>query len=581
MRVEFVLAVARVFLSAVALVGNWLASGEPSAFSATARWVLIAYGAYSILLLVGVKLTGKVTTSHRAPFVIHGIDLVWPAVVGFLTQGPNSPFFVLLMFAVVAAGYRWGFRAALGTSSVTLLLFSLKGGLSYGQEHGGLSAETESDLIRTAYLLAMGFLIANLAENEKRTQAEISAVARTLGKVRAQRGLRSNLQSALDELLDIFEAEKILIVVEEERSKRLYAWEGSQGEEAQDPVTNITELDPRTRGTYLFPLAANAFYVARQKSGGSVSVVAIDANGDSVPCTFNDILEQFPWQGSETLMAASFAMANEWCGRLFLFNTATGRKKQELRFLQTLVRQLMPALYGAYALGRVRSRAGAIERLRVARELHDGAIQSLIGTEMYVDSLRRRVPDGTDGIREDLQRIQDLLRNEVINLRELMQQLKPLDLDSREFTGYLVDLIERFRKESGRSIGFVTDIEEVDLPPFILYELAKIVQEALVNIRKHSRADNVVVQLSCDTDTYKLSVEDDGQGFEWTGQLSLEALQKSGKGPMIIKERVRGIGGDLSIDSRPGQGTRIVVSVPRKTKAADGTFFESYPYPDR
>ncbi len=585
-RVEVVLAVARVFLSAIALLANWLDVAEPSPYRATAHWVLLAYAGYSLALFAGVKLAGS-ALSERVPFLIHAVDLLWPAVVGFLTQGPDSPFFVLLMFAVVAAGYRWGFRAALGTASVTLLLFSLKGGLfTYGEKHSVPSSDTQSDLVRTAYLLAMGFLIANLAENEKRAQAEISAVARALGSVRPQRGLRSSLQAALHELLEIFEAEKILIAVEEARSKRLYLWEARQGEEGHQVATNFSEVDPGSRETYLFHPPADALQVGRRSSAGFgqvLNIVSLDAEGKPIKSEAGDFFPlQFPWEGFDMVMAAAFAMADEWSGRLFLFNTRTGRRaKEELRFLQAFVRQLMPALYGAYALGRVRSRAGAIERLRVARGLHDGAIQSLIGAEMYVDALRRRVAADRNGIGEDLERVQQLLRDEVVNLRELMQQLKPLDLDSRELTGFIAELADRFRKETGNSIEFVTDLDEIDLPPVVLSELAKIVQEALVNVRKHSKARNVLIQLRYENGRYKIVVDDDGQGFGWAGRLSLQELQATRRGPIIIKERVQGIGGELLIDSTPGGGTRLEVSVPRRTSSTDGTLFEPHPYPPR
>jgi two-component system sensor histidine kinase DegS len=217
----------------------------------------------------------------------------------------------------------------------------------------------------------------------------------------------------------------------------------------------------------------------------------------------------------------------------------------------------------------------------VARELHDGAIQSLIGAEMHVDALRRRVAADSNGIGEELERVQQLLRDEVVNLRELMQQLKPLDLDSRELTGFIAELAERFRKETGNSIEFVTELDEIDLPPAVLSELAKIVQEALVNVRKHSKARNVLIQLGYDQGRYKIVVDDDGQGCGWAGRLSLQELQATRRGPIIIKERVQGIGGELLIDSTPGGGTRLEVSVPRRTSSADGTLFEPHPYSPR
>lgn len=577
-RVETVLAFGRVFLSFIALLAIRFGAGEPTPYSSTAYRILVLYAIYSVAVLVGVKLTEEASFT-RLPFLIHAIDLLWPAVAAFLIQGPESPFFVLLMFAVLAAGYRWGAQATVGTASITLLLFSLK-----GASHSVFSNQTQSDLVGTAYLLAMGFLIANLVDNQRRAQAHISAVARALGGVRLQRGLRASVQAALGELLRVFEAERILIALEETRTQDLHLWEGRQGAGSSGPIESFSKGDSASREKYLFTLPAHTFHAARRTShfSGPSRMVGLDADGNPTECAPGDFPAGFPWDGSRTVTATSLAMADEWQGRLFLFNARRGRKaRQELRFLQTFVQQLMPALYGAYALGRIRTRAGAVERLRVARELHDGSIQSMIAAEMHVDALRRRLAEEGNGVAEELEQIQQLLRNEVINLRALMQQLKPLDLDAGEFTGYITDMVERFRKETGRAIEFVTEVEAIDLPPMVLSELAKIVQEALANIRKHSQAQKVHIQLSDGNDKYKIVVDDDGQGLGWAGRLTLRELQAMGRGPMMIKERVQGIGGELIIDSAPGRGTRLEIMVPRRSSLIDETTLESSPYSDR
>ena len=113
----------------------------------------------------------------------------------------------------------------------------------------------------------------------------------------------------------------------------------------------------------------------------------------------------------------------------------TGEITEELRFLQELVRQIGPAVYNVYLLRRLRLRAGALERARFARELHDGAVQSLIAVEMQVDVLRRQSATRAEVVPEELGRIQGLLREEVLKLRELMQQMKSLDVDSRKLIG--------------------------------------------------------------------------------------------------------------------------------------------------
>jgi len=208
-------------------------------------------------------------------------------------------------------------------------------------------------------------------------------------------------------------------------------------------------------------------------------------------------------------------------------------------------------------------KAKAMDRALVARELHDGAIQSLIGMEVQVDVLRRRATD-TPAMAEELSRVQALLRREVLNLRELMRQMKPLDLDPRQLLDFLAESVDKFRREAGISASFVSDLREISLSPRLCAEIARIAQEALVNVRKHSGASNVIVRLSLDGDEGRLVVDDDGRGFDFSGRLSQEELDAARKGPVIIKERVRSIGGSLAIESAPGRGARLEITFPNE-----------------
>jgi signal transduction histidine kinase len=210
------------------------------------------------------------------------------------------------------------------------------------------------------------------------------------------------------------------------------------------------------------------------------------------------------------------------------------------------------------------TQAKAMDRALVARELHDGAIQSLIGMEVQVDALRRQAAAESPALAEELLRIRYLLRQEVLNLRELMQQMKPLDLDPRQLLDFLAEAIDKFRRETGISASFVSELREISLSPRICTELARIAQEALVNVRKHSGANNVILRLSLENGAGRLVVDDDGRGFDFSGRLSQTELDTARKGPVIIKERVRAIGGRLSIESAPGRGARLEITFPHE-----------------
>jgi len=301
-------------------------------------------------------------------------------------------------------------------------------------------------------------------------------------------------------------------------------------------------------------------------------LLGLDHAGLRVPDASSDPVERLAQQHPfGDLMTVSFIFGQEWRGRIFFLDPSlTGEMTEELRFLQELVRQIGPAVYNVYLLRRLRLRAGALERARFARELHDGAVQSLIAVEMQVDVLRRQSSTRAEIVPEELGRIQGLLREEVLKLRELMQQMKSLDVDSRKLIGFLVDTVERFQRETGITAQFSSDLEEPDMSQPVCRELTRIVQEGLVNVRKHSRAHAVVVRLSAADGRWTLVIEDDGQGFPFSGRLAQKELDALGRGPLVIKERVRVIAGELAIESTPGQGSRLEISVPQKPEAAYG-----------
>ncbi|PYV01270.1 MAG: hypothetical protein DMG26_13950, partial [Acidobacteria bacterium] len=238
-----------------------------------------------------------------------------------------------------------------------------------------------------------------------------------------------------------------------------------------------------------------------------------------------------------------------------------------LRFLHELVEEVGPAVYNVYRLRHLRSRAVSIERARIARELHDGVIQTLIGTEMELAVLRRQAATNDSDparIAEALGRMHGRLRQEILNVRDLIQRIKPIDLDGKQFLDTLGSIVDRFRRETGISARFISDSKEIVLPQHVAREVARIVQEALVNVRKHSHARSVLVRFAGQQGAWKLVIEDDGRGFEFSGRLSQAELDAARRGPLVLKERVRSIGGELAIESVPGHGARLEIAVPSK-----------------
>ena len=574
-RTERWLATARVFLAVSALVAIRM---DPTQLgnSPAAYGLLGFYMGNSILVLM--LLRRRKTSTARFRMMVHAADIIWPAFISVFGDGPRSPFILFFVFVLTAAAYRWGLWETLSTAAAEVVLlwaesfvlfhaWSKPTGSLPGRIFGGLKVNTTEFEPRrlfmlSVYLLVMGLLLGYLSQQQKRLRAEKAVVTSILSKVRVDLGLTGTLQQICQQILDAYGAQRTILASQEIHSHRSFLGELNH---ANGSPSDFKWMDSGMREAkhYLQDLPGEVCYASLQADRWSVA--ALDGDGNAVHFSSMEWLKGFhDRQPFTSLITISFIFGGEWRGRLFIFDPVLqGDTQEQMRFLLDLRRQVGPAVYNVYLLHRLRRRAGAAERARFARELHDGAVQSLIAVEMQVDVLRRQAQTSPGVVDGELHRIQGLLREEVLKLRELMQQMKSIDVDSRRFLNVVADTVERFQRETGISARFVTDIERTEMPGKVCRELVRIVQEGLVNVRKHSQARHALVRLSESPSQWSLTMEDDGKGFPFSGRLSQEQLEALGKGPMIIKERVGLIAGALTVESNPGAGARLEIKVPR------------------
>jgi signal transduction histidine kinase len=249
--------------------------------------------------------------------------------------------------------------------------------------------------------------------------------------------------------------------------------------------------------------------------------------------------------------------------RLFLVDPERPRRREaRLAVLAALVRQVTPALLSLYLLRRLRSRAGLRERARLSAELHDGLIQTLTALEMRLELLRRGAGATDATVAAEVASARDLLHEEALRARELMERLRPVEGDVDRFPSDLAGMIRRFSGTSGLDARLDWAGDTLDLTPRQCREVLRIVQEALVNVRRHSGASQVVVRLTADEYDWVLAVEDDGRGLGLTGRLTHDQIDREQTGPRVIRQRVAALGGTLNIESSPA-GLRLEVAWPR------------------
>jgi|GEM_PF-448124 signal transduction histidine kinase/YHS domain-containing protein len=197
------------------------------------------------------------------------------------------------------------------------------------------------------------------------------------------------------------------------------------------------------------------------------------------------------------------------------------------------------------------------ERLRIARELHDDTIQSLIAVSQGIDMARNWVASMPDQAIQMLNTAREQAIDTVANLRGLIEDLRPPALEELGLIAALEMQVERCPLQVDMKVrGLPRRLDEQQ--ELTLFRCA---QEALNNARKHSQANHVDLSLNCQTDGIEMVIEDNGRGFSLPPYLT--DLADSGHyGLMGIQERVNQLDGTLEIKSTLGKGTRLSLYIP-------------------
>jgi len=240
-----------------------------------------------------------------------------------------------------------------------------------------------------------------------------------------------------------------------------------------------------------------------------------------------------------------------------------------LATFRSLILQLPPIMHNAHLSGSLRSRIGAVERGRIARELHDGVVQSLASMKLQLEGLGLRTAGRDEEIGRELVVLEQRLGEEMIGIREMMSRLSNNEVGPYQLIDSLAQVVDRFSRETGIIAQLTPSVDEIHLTPHACREVVRIVQEALQNIRRHSGAKHAHVRLSTKDDWFILNIDDDGRGFQATDERagSRRRPETGWRTPRVIRERVGYLGGRLTVSSSPADGARLEISLPTRGAA--------------
>jgi len=201
------------------------------------------------------------------------------------------------------------------------------------------------------------------------------------------------------------------------------------------------------------------------------------------------------------------------------------------------------------------------ERERIAADFHDGPLQSFISFQMRLEIIKKLLARDVDAAAEELRELQGLCKTQVGELRGFVRSMRPAD-EGVSLPASLSRMVDQFQRDTGIAATFSGGDLHDPAETEVSLELLQIVRETLNNIQKHSGATRMALSVGMREHRIEINAEDNGTGFPFSGAFTLDELELLRLGPVSIKRRVRMLGGELQLESRPGQGASMQIRIP-------------------
>lgn len=464
---------------------------------------------------------------------IHVLEVLTGTALLYLTGGSTSPYFTLYLFSLVGATMIWRRRGALLTGAALLAGFLFTAVAPF---HPGSLPPFDLNrfMVRAANLTAMGLILVMFGRESERIANAIHRLASW--------PLSSEPESpAAQALLYAREALALdhLIVV----------WEPPE-----EPWLYCTEL--RGRSIEERRLPPGLYGIFDESPGGRPEGEPPDPDrieGFAEPKLLAEL-------GVTHVTVVPLSSATNRANLLIVDATPPS---PELTITIALVRSHIQARWDAASAIAAQREADQLDRqLRLARDLHDGTLQFLTGTNLQLQALLETMAPGP--VADRLGMIRDEIIVEQKELRSLIRKLQAREASTAEIAEpeRLADRISRMRHRWGIDLSFEGHDVVHELSPTLRAEITNLLSEAVANAVKHGKATRILARLQDRSDGLLFEIVDDGTGLSRHGEFDADTLARERFGPRSLRERTRQLGGAFTITSSFG-GMIVRMILPR------------------
>lgn len=541
-----VISLGRLVLATVSLIAISLDPTQPTEYPASGYTILIAYSLWAAAILV---LTwGNWWLDYKLAAVSLAVDVSVFGLLAILTEGYTSPFFTFFIFVVMASAIRWGWRETALTGAVVILIF-------YG---GGLAAlawgkgefELQGFLIRGNYLVVLSLLL---------TWFGINRLVRGPAQPRFL-----ELEEGIDPKSPPIVSAMEHAAVRTGAKRVVFVWW-----DKEEPWTHVGELSKGEFRRYRFgpgelvapfsDTGADRPLLFDQSNGRSLALPK--AGAQHLVATLERVDPRFADRFNMKSGLAISIRSGDYVGELFAVDVP-GLCSDDLKIGEQIGQEISSAFDRFSMIAASEEAAVARERLSVARDLHDTVVQVMAGAAFQLEAIRNRLKAGEDGdseiraLQEDLGAEQRSLRGYIARLGAGRGSKRPVD-----FGKGMEDLTMRISRQWGVRCAAFTNANGIQVSAWAEHELHQLVREAAANAVRHGKASSVTIELNATKRQLQLSVADNGGGFPLHGEFDERGLHEQKLCPKSLHERVKHLGGSLSLTSSP-VGSRLSMTIP-------------------
>lgn len=531
---ERLIGAARLALAALALIAISIDPVESARNPAIARTILIAYVAYAALIAAIEVLR---TIGGRSQIVLHGLDIIAFSALMHYTTGPTSPFFLFYNFALIAATLRWSWRGALITAVVLtaslLVVTYVDAALAHDASDTG-----NRIILRAGNLVIVGVMLACLGAFLERNGSRLAQLA-AWPQEEIGDGDGPLLDGSLRHASEVIGAERIVAVWEDRDEPALLTahWTGHRCEYGRRP-------EQRLRDVVALELTDATFHAsepaARRVSlqGGSHRAVpaAIDA-GFARDFAIGDFCSA-PLAGSDVK------------GRVFILTP--GPFIPDLLHVTDIVAKRISAELEESGLRSALSMAAIVrERVRLARDLHDGVLQDLTAARLMIKPL---IDASSAKTKADLQEISGLLAQQQQRIRSFVRTVNPKPTPDWDFAQEFRTLAATLQRQWQCEVVAELTPADIVLPGNIGFQVFLIFGEAMANAVQHGRSRRITVAVERKEQILHMLVRDDGRGLP-------ERPGGDAPGPFSLRQRIADLGGTLRLTSS-AKGVELAIELP-------------------